>query len=209
MGPPTIAIPIIQDGMTGFLSVNTAQSLQPHRGTYLPLPFTNQQMIPSGSMPSGASVRGDSRASSPYPDNILFQQNSSRSSSVSAYSMSHNSLAEWSADRQNTFNTRLGRLTASAGLPLSWIENPEFLLLCQEFVHPSANVPSRKVLTRRILPAIQREFRKRAQAAIKKGSKATVQADGWSAINDHHLNAFMITVEQKVHDAIFFSAELN
>jgi hypothetical protein len=118
--------------------------------------------------------------------------------------MNRNSLAEWSVDRQNTFNTRIGRLTASAGLPLCWIENPEFILFCQEFVHPAANVPGRKALTNRILPTIRRDFRKKAQVAIRTGAMATIQSDGWSAINDHHLNAFMMTVETKVRDALGF-----
>ena len=200
MGPPTIAIPIIQDGMASLLPVGVTPSPQQHGSTYLPLPFTNQQIVPSASTSSRGSVRGSSRATSPYPDSIYFGQTLSRSSSVAAYSMSHDPPSDWSTDRQNTFNARLGQLTASAGLPLSWIENPEFLLFCQEFVHPSANVPSRKVLTHRILPSIKREFRKKAQAAIKEGTKATIQADGWSAINEHHLNAFMMTVEQKVCD---------
>ena len=120
------------------------------------------------------------------------------SSSVLAHSMNHNPLSEWSADRQHTFNIRLGRLTASAGLPISWIENLEFLLFCQEFIHPAANVPSRKVLIHQVLPSIRRDFQKQAQTSIKKGSNATIQSDGWGAINDHHLNAFMMTVEQKV-----------
>ena len=193
MGPP-----IIQDGMASFLPLEVTPSVQRHGNAYLPIPFANQQMVPSASTSPGTSVRGDSRANSPYPDSILFRHSGSRSSSVMTYSVGHNSLAEWSPNQQNTFNTRLGRLMASAGLPLSWIENLEFLLFCQEFVHPSANVPSRKVLTRWILPTIRREFRKMAQAAIKDGSKVTIQADGWSATNDHHLNAFMMTVERKV-----------
>ena len=93
---------------------------------------------------------------------------------------------------------RIARLTASAGLPLCWIENPEFILFCQEFVHPAAIVPGRKAMTNRILPTLKRDFRKRAQAVIRKGATATIQSDGWSAINDHHLNAFMMTVEKKV-----------
>ena len=115
--------------------------------------------------------------------------------------MNCDSLAEWTPNRQNTFNTRLGRLTASTGFQVSWIENPEFILFCQEFVNPAANVPSQKAMTHRILPTIKREFRKKAQASIKRGSKATIQGDGWSAINEHHLNVFIMTVEQKVCDA--------
>ena len=208
MGPPTIIlpIPIIQDGTTGhLLPVNIAQGLQPHMNTLLPLSFTSRQTTPSGSASSGISSRGSSRANSPHPDGLFRRQSGSRSSSVAPYSANQ----EWSADRQTTFETRLGRLTASTGSALSWIENPEFILFCQEFVHPCAIVPSRKKLTHRILPGVRREFRKKAQAAIKEGSKATVQADGWSGINDHHLNAFMMTVGQKVREKTSTSRSKN
>ena len=214
MAPPTIVIPVIQDGTPTFLPLNAtqdgtptflplnaAQDPQQHGNAYLPLPLVDRQMSSSGSISSGTSTRGDTRPNSPYPDSVHLQQSGSRSSSIMGHSMNRNPLGEWPTDRQNTFNTRLGRLTASAGLSLGWVENPEFILFCQEFVHPSAVVPSRKVLTHRILPSVKREFRKNAQAATMEGSKATVQADGWSAINDHHLNAFMMTVDRKVCNA--------
>ena len=212
----TVAFPAVQDGTPNFLPLDVTQGT-PGPG-YLPIPFVNAPNFYQGPTSSGGSTPAESRANSPYPDSLIIRQSGSRSSSVArssrssavrsssiarsssvtAHSANRNSHAEWSVDRQNTFNTRLGRLTASAGLPISWIENPEFTLFCQEFVHPSANIPSRKVLTRRILPTIKREFRKKAQAAIKRGSNATIQGDGWSAINEHHLNAFMMTVERKV-----------
>ena len=198
MGPPTMAIPLVWTEAPGLLPLEASHGPQSQGNIYLPVPFMDESTIYSGSRSSGSSMRGDSRANSPYPDSLLLRQSRSRSSSVATHSVNCNSQMEWSADRQNTFNTRLGRLTASAGLPISWIENPEFILFCQEFVHSSASVPSRKVLTNRILPTIKREFRKRAQAEIKEGSMATIQGDGWSAINEHHLNAFMMTVEQKV-----------
>lgn len=192
---PAIAIPFVQAGTS--LPLDASEDLQPQGVTYLPVPL-NDLMIYSGSRSSGSSVIGESRANSPYPDGLLLRQSGSRSLSVLAHSVNRGSPAEWSVGRQNTFNTQLGRLTASVGLPISWIENPEFILFCQEFIHPLASVPSRKVLTCRILPTIKREFQKRDQAAIKAGSMATIQGDGWSAINDHHLNAFMMTVERKV-----------
>ena len=205
--PVTFAIPAVQDTTPNLLPFDAPQGTP---GTsYLPIPFVNRPNYYQGSI-SSYSTPAESQSNSPYPDSLILRQSGSRSSSVArsssiarsssvtAHSVNQNSHAEWSVDRQNTFNTRLGRLTASAGLPISWIENPEFALFCQEFVHPSANVPSRKVLTHQILPTIKREFRKKAQAAIKRGSNATIQGDGWSAINEHHLNAFMMTVERKV-----------
>ena len=195
---PMIVVPIVQDAIPTPPSVDASLSTQSHGSIHLPVPFINQQPTSPGTSSSGVLTRCSSRANSPYPDSIFGRQSGSRSSSAVLYQATHSTITEWSTDRQHTFNSRIGRITASAGLPLGWIENPEFLLFIQEFVHPSAVVPSRKVLTHRILPTINREFRKKAQATIKKGSMATIQADGWSAINDHHLNAFMMTVERKV-----------
>jgi hypothetical protein len=45
----------------------------------------------------------------------------------------------WSDARQMRFEERMIRLTASAGLPLSWVENPEWLNFCTEFI-PQANI---------------------------------------------------------------------
>ena len=50
------------------------------------------------------------------------------------------------------FETAIARLTASAGLPLRWVENPEWLALCERFI-PSAKSPSRKVLMQRSKPS--------------------------------------------------------
>ena len=40
----------------------------------------------------------------------------------------------WSAARKKAFEKRILRLTASAGFPLSWTENPEWRLFCDEFI---------------------------------------------------------------------------
>jgi hypothetical protein len=52
----------------------------------------------------------------------------------------------WTDAHQAYFEDRIMRLTVSAGLPLSWVENPEWLNFCTEFV-PQAKSPSHKVLT--------------------------------------------------------------
>ncbi|CDO74573.1 hypothetical protein BN946_scf184771.g9 [Trametes cinnabarina] len=88
-------------------------------------------------------------------------------------------------------------LTASAGLPFSWIENPVWLSFCDEFL-PSAKVPSRTTLSRRLLRDEVKLFR--AQAITRTaGANATLQADGWTGINNHHLVAFMLTGKREVH----------
>jgi hypothetical protein len=102
----------------------------------------------------------------------------------------------WPKEKQKGFETHLARLTASAGFPLSWVDNTEWIDFCTEFL-PAAVLPSRKTLTRRILPAALEEFRAAAKATAK-GHNATLQADGWTGVNNHHLLAFMITADQKV-----------
>jgi hypothetical protein len=59
----------------------------------------------------------------------------------------------WDADRQKKFEEAIGRLTASAGFALSWVTNPEFIKLCEDYI-AGAKVPSRKVLTQRIIPSL-------------------------------------------------------
>ncbi|KAI9063901.1 hypothetical protein FKP32DRAFT_1564653 [Trametes sanguinea] len=80
------------------------------------------------------------------------------------------------------FESYMIRLTASAGLPFSWIENPVWLSFCDEFL-PSAKV---------------KLFRTQAVKRTA-GANATLQADGWTGINNHHLVAFMLTGKREVH----------
>jgi hypothetical protein len=97
---------------------------------------------------------------------------------------------------QHAFNVHIGKMTVAAGLPLSWTDNPEVRSGFQAFL-PWAQLPSRKTLSRTILPALQSSLRTKAQKETK-GSSCTLQCDGWTAISMHHLIAFMITVWPKV-----------
>ena len=102
----------------------------------------------------------------------------------------------WSVGDQARFENRLARLTASAGFALSWVENPEWELFCQEFI-PMANNPSRASLTRRLIPQTLHAMQKEAREPLK-GYSGTLQADGWTGVNFLHMIAFMITVNGKV-----------
>ena len=103
---------------------------------------------------------------------------------------------EWSNTHQQRFEERLIRLMASAGFPLAWIENPEWLDLCCDFI-PAAKNPSWKTLTRRILPKTLLALRTAVKQTIR-GQNVTVQCDGWSGENNHHYIAFMVTSKDKV-----------
>ena len=108
----------------------------------------------------------------------------------------------WSEELQIRFEIQITRLTAAAGLPLSWVDNPEWI----DFIHlflPAAKSPSRKVLTTRLILGVVEEYTQIAKASTR-GQNATIQADGWTGANFHHLLAFMITVKKKVRTTISY-----
>ncbi|KAF8550336.1 hypothetical protein OG21DRAFT_1386507, partial [Imleria badia] len=83
----------------------------------------------------------------------------------------------WTSADQADWKTGLARLTASAGLPLRWIENPEWKKLCDRFL-PKAKIPSPKVLTQRIIPGVLEGLKSSAREDCR-GSEVTLQCDGW------------------------------
>ena len=86
-------------------------------------------------------------------------------------------------------------MTALAGFPLSWVDNPEWIDFCTEFL-PAVKLPSQNTLTCCLLPAAITELHVSARTAAK-GYNMTLQADGWMGMNNHHLLAFMITANGK------------
>lgn len=111
-------------------------------------------------------------------------------------SMPQPSSQSWSEELQIKFETHIARLTVSAGLLLSWVDNPEWIDLVHQFL-PAAKSPSRKALTTRIIPHITKIYRQIAKDSSR-DQNATIQADGWTGTNFHHLLAFMIAVKMKV-----------
>lgn len=172
--------------------------------------FSNYDNHSNFSAPPSPAVShrsfGASASMSGYPTEDSQATSPSMSSSFSGsyvrepirppYTMDPN--LQWNPSKQKRFEACLVRLTASAGLPFSWVDNPEWIDFCGEFL-PYAKSPSRKTLTRRLLPTLVAEFRAGAQAATK-GHEATLQCDGWTGTNSHHLLAFMITSNGKVFE---------
>ncbi|KAG1786803.1 hypothetical protein EV424DRAFT_1476795 [Suillus variegatus] len=89
----------------------------------------------------------------------------------------HAHEADWEAG--------LARVTASAELPLQWVENPEWLKLCDRFI-PQAKAPSAKVLMKRVMPQVLRGIKATAKEESC-GAVGTLQCDGWIGENSHHL----------------------
>ena len=102
----------------------------------------------------------------------------------------------WPSMSQKRFEEKIARLTAAAGLPLSWVDNPEWIDFVNDFL-PYARSPSRKVLTNRLIPAAVKK-RQDETKVMTRDQNATLQADGWTGANFHHLLAFLITVNKQV-----------
>lgn len=165
------------------------------------------------SLPAGFYSLPSSRASSPQLLNIPPPRIRARTSHAGSHvpseygsippspSLSSAIFPEvWSAGRQDRFEQRLIRLTASAGWSLSWVDNPEFHYLVDEFVNPAASIPTRSSLGGRILKRALEQSRitrdeRIAQEPCRNG---TIQFDGWTGMNSRHYNAFMVAIGDQV-----------
>ena len=90
------------------------------------------------------------------------------------------SMGVWLPELQAKFETCLARLTASAGLPLSWVDNLEWIDFVHQFL-PGAMSPSRKVLTTRLVPRAAESYWQLAKD-VSRDQNATIQGDGWTGI---------------------------
>ncbi|KZT28658.1 hypothetical protein NEOLEDRAFT_1154222 [Neolentinus lepideus HHB14362 ss-1] len=93
----------------------------------------------------------------------------------------------WSASRAAT----------SCSWSTTWVENPEWLAFCEDFL-PQAIIASHKILTTHLIPKEVQSYQDCAIAACH-GHEATLECDGWSGVNHHHLLAFIIAVLCKVY----------
>jgi hypothetical protein len=207
---PHMTDPGLPSGSSGLSSIPTPipqLHVPDHPLRYQPYPMEALRYRESfePDMPPSATSSFDSLHPSESASQVSYQGPSSRPSSRLGRRRSSlfpsNVPGElmvpvWSAARTRLFEHRILRLTASAGFPLSWVENPEFQAIREEFIPGSPHI-SRKVLTKRILREVVTEFREGVKQRVA-GKEATMQSDGWTGINNHHLVAFMITTNKKV-----------
>lgn len=104
--------------------------------------------------------------------------------------------AKFEQERQRQFEDQFMRVVAAAGLSFSFADNIEWVRFCADFI-PGAVPPSRKKVTHTILPRVVSGVREHARMAAS-GQEVTVQADGWTGLNNLHIIAFMINVRTKV-----------
>lgn len=163
----------------------------------LSIPGPSTHSLSHGTYEREPSIVSTSTSSLAPSDSISLAPSRSRRSRVASFnSPAASPDMAWSDARQMHFEERILRLTASAGLSLSWVENPEWLNLCTEFI-PQAKSPSRKVLTQRLLPRTLAEMKKKTMERVS-GQNATASCDGWTGENFHHYVAFMVVVRKEV-----------
>lgn len=90
----------------------------------------------------------------------------------------------------------------SANIPLSWVDDPEFVAFVRRFI-PAARPVSRRVLTSRLIPSELNAQRLALLPQIE-NADATLQCDGWSGGNFHHYTGFTMTICGEVRARHFF-----
>jgi len=183
---------------------------QPHFGAV----FDSSPAIPSSSLAfsrynmEGSTVSRVSSSESLAPSDSASAVsrpasrigNKRRSSSRKVPGSDNLAIQPWNESTRRRFEQYIIRLTASAGFPLSWVENNVWHSFLEEFL-PSAPKISRKVLTKRILPEAVKEVQEKVKKQVA-GKEVTMQGDGWTGLNNQHLLAFMITCDKKVSDTL-------
>ncbi|KAJ8086129.1 hypothetical protein PM082_004949 [Marasmius tenuissimus] len=104
---------------------------------------------------------------------------------------------QWNDTLQNKFETQIAQITASQGLPLSWVENPKWENFLWEFL-PGAHNLSQGRLTWIIIPRTLAVMQGVARGPLQ-GSMGTLQADGWSGINSVHVIGCMLTARGSIN----------
>ncbi|KAH6873589.1 hypothetical protein BKA70DRAFT_1379130 [Coprinopsis sp. MPI-PUGE-AT-0042] len=102
-----------------------------------------------------------------------------------------------SKEEAREFEEGLAEITVACGFPLSWLDNPRVIQFFDQWF-PGAKLPSRKVVTGRIIPTLVKKSREQVIASIK-GQSMTLQGDGWTGINQRHVVAFMVGMNGKVY----------
>ena len=115
-----------------------------------PRPPTPMSSMSSGPILSGFLLPSDSLSnigvSNPGPEPAMSTTHWSIQQSVSVSSIFHHQSMQWTPDKQKQFETCLACITASASLPLSWVDNIEWIWFVDEFL-PMAASPSCRTLS--------------------------------------------------------------
>ncbi|KAH7919498.1 hypothetical protein BV22DRAFT_1090514, partial [Leucogyrophana mollusca] len=182
----------------------TSTSAPPFSGLYPISHAPSPAASPSFLLPDlGTPSSFGSRSSSPL---VLSQSvnavdsgsrppSSKRMRVLSSSKSQYNEMPTWTSSHQERLSSHIARITASCGFPYSWIENPAVRAFFGDLL-PGATPISSYQLTHRFVPQEVEKFRAAAKESCR-GEEATLQTDGWTGINFHHLLAFMMTTARR------------
>ena len=148
---------------TGFGTMYSLNSPQLSLASLPPLPSMFPLPIPFADGPPYSPLVPNSTETSAFGSSLLshypnpLQRTASQSSSHQVSFQLVLDILSWSSVCQKQFERSIAHLIASAGLPLSWVDNAEWIAFVEEFL-PATKSPSRKVLTNRLIPMAVAKF---------------------------------------------------
>ncbi|EIW81276.1 hypothetical protein CONPUDRAFT_56029 [Coniophora puteana RWD-64-598 SS2] len=104
-------------------------------------------------------------------------------------------FSAWMSTDQDHLGGHLTHITASCDFPANWIENHSVQAFFEEYF-PSASSVSSYQLTHQYIPQQLEHYTSAAKEKVR-GDRVTLQTDGWTGINFHHLAAFMMTTSSR------------
>jgi len=161
-------------------------SLLPSSGCVSPVP--SSILLPSApTSHSGTPVM----ESLPLPPALKCQRLSSQRLPSGTPPPVSGSVMQWSAAQQDHFEHHMANITASCGFPFHWVENPAVRDFLDDFFPHTSHLSSYQ-LTNCVIPQQVSHYQQAAKDASGE-CEGTLQTDGWTGVNFHHLVAFMGT----------------
>lgn len=111
---------------------------------------------------------------------------------VSQRSLTHYFVKSLTAQGSKPLDNQLLRMICKEYQPFSLVEDPEF----QKFVallNPSYNLPSRKTLINRLLPAVYNEVLETVKVQVGQAKSICLTCDGWTSNTNVNVSYYALT----------------
>lgn len=194
----SLVLPVIDPALISPIGgLGLPYSLSPSSGCVSPVP--SSILIPSApTSHSGTPVM----ESLPLPPALKRRRLSSQCLPSGTPPPASGSVMQWSSAQQDRFEHHMANITASCGFPFHWVENPAVRDFLDDFFPHTSHLSSYQ-LTNRVIPQQVNRYQQAAKDASR-GCEGTLQTDGWTGVNFHHLVAFMVTTVRRKVSNIYY-----
>jgi len=96
-----------------------------------------------------------------------------------------------SMNKSQKIDERLGTMIAKEFQPFSLVENMEFRK-CVKMLNPSYSIPSRKTVTKSIIPQLLEKTKQKVKANLKNSEYIAFTTDGWTSLNNDSFVAITV-----------------